>query len=84
VYVDIFGLEKLTNVHGITSLITGIGVFIGIYLLGHIKSWTGNYIGTFVLAGILLIGSGVLVIFACKVIKKEKQKFQQENSSSRK
>lgn len=63
ILVDLLGLEKLTNAFGLLLLFQGIASFIGPPFAGTLYDFTASYTPGFVLAGVTIAVSGV-VLFA--------------------
>ncbi|CAO1392089.1 unnamed protein product [Diamesa serratosioi] len=61
ILVDILGLENLTNAFGLLLLFQGIASFIGPPMGGALYDSMGSYIPGFVLAGIAIALSGVML-----------------------
>lgn len=72
-YVQQLGLEKLTNAFGITSMFMGLSAAISVPILGSMIEQTGNYVGTFVVAGFSLLFAG-LVLFLLPVVGRIEKK----------
>uniref|UniRef100_T1GDJ5 Major facilitator superfamily (MFS) profile domain-containing protein n=1 Tax=Megaselia scalaris TaxID=36166 RepID=T1GDJ5_MEGSC len=61
ILVDLLGLDKLTNAFGLLLLFQGIASLAGPPLAGWISDQTGSYTPGFLLAGIMIIISGVIL-----------------------
>lgn len=59
IYVNILGIERLTNAFGILSTMFGIGIMLGTPALGSLKTFTGNYCLTFTGSGLFLLIAAV-------------------------
>ncbi|XP_030244994.1 monocarboxylate transporter 12 [Drosophila navojoa] len=82
ILVDLLGLEKLTNAFGLLLLFQGIASFIGPPIGGWMYDITESYSPAFLMAGIMIAISG-LVMFAIPPLQryqehKAKQKFNSE------
>lgn len=75
IYVEVLGLEKLTNSFGLTALVMGIGSFAGTAIGGVLVDATGKYMATFAFAGASLMIAGALKIALPHIIvcKKKSQ-----------
>lgn len=78
IYVDTLGLERLTNVYGLISMIIGFGLCLGTPILGVFKELADDYVVTFVVAGIFLISSAISFIFLPIIKKREDRRFELE------
>lgn len=63
ILVDLLGLEKLTNAFGLLLLFQGIASLIGPPMAGSLYTYTLSYSPGFILAGVMIAISG-LVLFA--------------------
>lgn len=63
ILVDLLGMEKLTNAFGLLLLFQGIASLIGPPMAGTLYDYTKSYSPGFVLAGVTIAISGV-VLFA--------------------
>lgn len=63
ILVDLLGLEKLTNAFGLLLLFQGIASLVGPPLAGLLYDLTATYVPAFLMAGIMIALSGV-VLFA--------------------
>ncbi|XP_030568244.1 monocarboxylate transporter 5 [Drosophila novamexicana] len=82
ILVDLLGLEKLTNAFGLLLLFQGIASFIGPPIGGWMYDITGSYSPAFLMAGLMIAISG-LVMFAIPPLQryqehKAEQKFNSE------
>ncbi|CAO1362733.1 unnamed protein product [Diamesa hyperborea] len=75
-YVNILGIERLTNAFGILSTMCGIGIMLGTPALGSLKFFTGNYCLTFVGSGLFLLIAAVSLRILPWVKKKEEHKLE--------
>ncbi|XP_057652584.1 uncharacterized protein LOC130891706 isoform X1 [Diorhabda carinulata] len=71
---SMFGLENLTNAFGITILFYGLASFIGIPTASFLQQYTGSYKYCFILSGGAVLLSGVVLIPANSINRKEKEK----------
>ncbi|KAL5287608.1 hypothetical protein ACFFRR_008480 [Megaselia abdita] len=69
IYVEILGLEKLTNSFGLTSLVMGVGSFAGTAVAGVLIDVTGKYMATFAFSGLCLVMAGALKIALPHIMK---------------
>lgn len=63
VLVDLFGMARLTNTYGICFTLQGIAGLIGPPIAGWIRDTTGNYNLTFLLCGLVMVISGLMLCF---------------------
>lgn len=75
-YVNILGIERLTNAFGILSTMCGIGIMLGTPALGSLKFFTGNYCLTFVGSGVFLLIAAVSLRILPWLKKKEEHKLE--------
>lgn len=76
-YVNILGIERLTNAFGLLSSMCGIGIIIGIPALGALKTLSGDYCLTFIGSGLLMLTAGVVFRLLPLVKQKEERKLEQ-------
>lgn len=69
IYVEVLGLEKLTNSFGITALLMGIGSFVGMAIGGILVDATEKYMATFAFSGSCLMIAGALKIVLPHIMK---------------
>lgn len=84
VYVDVLGLEKLTNAFGLTALVMGIGSFAGTAIGGVLLDATKNYMGSFAFAGACLMIAGALTGVLPHIMKCKKKIQNKKASKSKK
>lgn len=84
IYVEVLGLEKLTNSFGLTSLVMGIGSFAGTALGGVLVDATGKYMATFAFAGACLMIAGALKIALPHIIISKKKRLAKKELKSKK
>lgn len=61
ILVDLLGLEKLTNAFGLLLLFQGIASFVGPPFAGTLFDLTASYSPGFILAGVTIAISGVIL-----------------------
>lgn len=76
ILVDLLGLEKLTNAFGLVLLFQGIASFIGPPIGGVLGDITGNYNPAFLLAGVSLSLSGLILVAIPPIQRYQKVKAQ--------
>lgn len=73
ILVDLLGLEKLTNAFGLLLLFQGIASLVGPPLAGLLFDLTQSYVPAFLMAGIMITLSGV-VLFAIPPLQRRKMR----------
>lgn len=61
ILVDLLGLEKLTDAFGLLLLFQGIATLAGPPLAGFLKDITGSYAPGFIIAGVAIAFSGIML-----------------------
>lgn len=77
ILVDLLGIEKLTNAFGLLLLFQGIASLVGPPLAGLLYDLTQTYVPAFVMAGVMITVSGV-VLFAIPPLQRRKAKKDKE------
>lgn len=77
VLVDLLGLEKLSNAFGLVLLYQGIGAVVGPPIAGAIFDSTKNYDNSFIMMGMCLLVSG-LMLYPIPCIKRFQHKKDSE------
>lgn len=75
-YVNILGIERLTNAFGLLSSMCGIGIMIGIPTLGALKTLSGDYCLTFVGSGLFLLIAAVFIRLLPWIKQREERKLE--------
>ncbi|XP_017034882.1 monocarboxylate transporter 5 [Drosophila kikkawai] len=78
ILVDLLGLDKLTNAFGLLLLFQGVASFMGTPIGGWMYDYTKSYSPAFILAGLMIAISG-LVMFAIPPL----QRFQARKSEQK-
>lgn len=74
VFVKLLGLKKLTNAFGLSALVIGVGLLIGTPIMSALFEQTKSLLSTFVLCGVLFVGSGMFIILAFHIDSWQKRK----------
>lgn len=82
ILVDLLGLDKLTNAFGLLLLFQGIASLVGPPLAGLLYDMTGSYSPAFLMAGIMIAISGI-VLFAIPPTQKYLKKRDAKRSESK-
>lgn len=61
-FIECMGIERLTNVWGITRMFMGISGFFGTPIAAEIKNETGKYAYSFLYSGICFMVSSCVMI----------------------
>lgn len=61
ILVDLLSMDKLTNAYGIVMLAEGVANVIGPPLAGWLSDYTGGYDLTFIVAGAIMVLSGIML-----------------------
>lgn len=77
ILVDLLGLEKLTNAFGLLLLFQGIASLLGPPLAGVLFDMTQTYVPAFLMAGIMITMSG-LVLFAIPPLQRRNLRKQKQ------
>lgn len=78
ILVDLLGLEKLTNAFGLLLLFQGIASLVGPPMAGSLYDLTISYAPGFILAGVTIAISGVILFCIPYIQKREQLKNEQE------
>lgn len=73
VFVELFGLENLTNCFGLNMIFQSLAAFTGTPLANVILLYTGGFQAVFVCTGSALLMSGALLIPLKTVLKWEQR-----------
>lgn len=69
IIADLFGLENIGGAFGLALLFEGIASFIGPTLVGHLYDQTQSYAPGFLVAGVMVAASG-LILFALPALQR--------------
>lgn len=78
ILVDLLGLDKLTNAFGLLLLFQGIASLVGPPMAGSLYDLTLSYGPGFILAGVTIAISGVILFFIPFMQKRDAHKIEQE------
>ncbi|XP_073833642.1 monocarboxylate transporter 1 [Musca autumnalis] len=80
ILVDLLGLEKLTNAFGILLLFQGVASLIGPPIGGWMYDITLSYAPAFILAGIMIAISGLMMFVVPPIQRRQARKQQELNA----
>jgi MFS family permease len=82
ILVDLLGLENLTNAFGLLLLFQGVASFVGPPIAGALYDLTKSYTPGFIVAGVTIAFSGLILFLIPPLQKRQLRREQQEASEA--
>lgn len=82
ILVDLLGLDKLTNAFGLLLLFQGLASLIGPPITGWLKDWTDSYDPGFIVSGLTIAASGLMLFVIPTMEKWLEQKERRQSAQN--